>query len=260
MEEDRRRFNIKHFLIIIIVLLIALAAVISIRSFSFKKKYQPSTALAEALPRFRLIDMNDLGIKTDQDNDGINDQEDILLGAKKQLIVPAVNIFSEGIDEPNYYSGGDPPADLAISTDIIARAFLEAGFILKDLVYEDISSNFDKYPLRKNWGQTTCDSNIDYRRIQNLEIFFSRKALSLDIIFDENLPENLDSWFPGDIVFFDMNMDGFTDCVSIISGSTTRDGIPKIIYNYIEPGHTVEENIIKEKVVTGHYRYPNPQN
>lgn len=258
MEEDRRRFNIKHFLIIIIVLLIALAVVISIRGLSFKKKYQPSTALAEALPRFRLINMNDLGIITDKDNDGINDQEDILMGAKKQLNVPAANIFAEGTDEPNYYAGGDPPIDFAISTDIIARAFLDAGFILKDLVYEDISSNFDKYPLRKNWGQTICDSNIDYRRIQNLEIFFSRKALSLGIIFDESLSENLDSWFPGDIVFFDMSGDGFTDCVSIISDNTTRDGIPKIIYNYIEPGHTVEENIIKERAITGHYRYPGP--
>jgi len=240
------------------VLLIALAVVISIRNFSFKKKYQPSTALAEVLPRFRLIDMNDLEIRTDKDNDGINDQEDILLGVKKQLSVPAVNIFTEGIDETNYYAGGDPPADLATSTDIIARAFLEAGFILKDLVYEDISNNFNEYPLRKNWGQTTCDPNIDYRRIQNMEIFFSRNALSLDIIFDENLPENLDSWFPGDIVFFDMNRDGFTDCASIISDSTTRDGIPKIIYNYIEPGYTVEEDIIKERTVTGHYRYPDP--
>ncbi len=237
------------------MLLIALAVVISIRSFSFKKKYQPSTALAEVLPRFRLIDMNDLGIRTDQDNDGINDQEDIMLGAKKQLTIPAVNIFSEGIDETNYYAGGDPPADLAISTDIIARAFLEAGFILKDLVYEDISNNFNEYPLRKNWGQTTCDPNIDYRRIQNMEIFFSRNALSLGIIFDENL----DSWFPGDIVFFDMNRDGFTDCASIISDSTTRDGIPKIIYNYIEPGYTVEEDIIKERTVMGHYRYPGPE-
>lgn len=91
-----------------------------------------------------------------------------------------------------------------------------------------------------------------------MEIFFSRNALSLDIIFDENLPENLDSWFPGDIVFFDMNRDGFTDCASIISDSTTRDGIPKIIYNYIEPGYTVEEDIIKERTVTGHYRYPDP--
>jgi len=256
LEEDRRRFNIKHFLIIILVLIIALAVVVSIRGVSFKKEYEPSTALVESLPRFRLIDMNSLGITGDYDNDGINDQEDILLGAKKQLIHPAVNIFSKSDDEPNYYAGGDPPSDLAISTDIIARAFLEAGFILKDLVYEDIKNNFDKYPLRKNWGQTICDPNIDYRRIQNLEIFFNRNALSLGIIFNEKIPENLYSWFPGDIVFYDMNGDGFTDCVSIISDSTTRTGVPRIIYNYIEPGYTTEENIIKERVITGHYRYP----
>ena len=89
-------------------------------------------------------------------------------------------------------------------------------------------------------------------------MFFSRNALSLGITFDENLPENLDSWFPGDIVFFDMDGDGFTDCVSIISDSTTRNGTPKIIYNYTQPGHTVEKNIIKERAVTGHYRYPDP--
>ncbi len=257
MEEKKRLFNIKHFLIIILVLLIALAVVISIRGLSFRKEYPPPTALAGKLPRFRLIDMDSLGVNTDQDNDGINDQEDILMGAKKQLINPAVNIFTIE-DEPNYYTGGDPPPGLAISTDIIARAFTEAGFVLKDLVDEDISNNFDSYPLRKNWGQTYCDPNIDYRRIQNLEIFFGRNALAAGLYFDEKIPENLESWFPGDIVFFDMDDDGFTDCAAIISDSTTREGIPKIIYNYIQPGYTVEENILKEKKITGHYRYPNP--
>lgn len=255
MEEEKRLFNIKHFLIIILVLLISLAVVISIRGLSFKKDYQPPTGLARQLPRFRLIDMSSLGINTDRDNDGINDQEDILMGAKKQLINPAVNIFTTG-DEPNYYAGGDPPEDLAISTDIIARAFMEAGFMLKDLVNEDISNNFDSYPLRRNWGQTHCDPNIDYRRIQNLEIFFKRNALSAGIYFDENDPENLESWFPGDIVFFDMDGDGFTDCAAIISDSTTREGVPKIIYNYVQPGYTAEEDILKEKKITGHYRYP----
>lgn len=258
MEEDRRRFDIKHLLIIILVLVIALAIVISIRGFSFSKEYEPATALVDFLPRFRLIDMNALGITTDEDNDGINDQEDIVLGAKKQLIKPARNIFLEGDNEPNYYAGGNPPSDLAISTDIVARAFLEAGFILKALVDEDIGNNFDKYPLRKNWGQTTTDPNIDYRRIQNLEIFFSRNALSLGMLFNKNEAVNLESWYPGDIVFFDMDGDGFADCAAIISDTTTRDGVPKIIYNYIEPGYTVEEDILGEKAITGHYRFPAP--
>ena len=256
MEEDKRRFNIKHLLIIILVLVIALAVVISIRGFSFRKKYEPATAVADLLPRFRTIDMDSLGITTDADNDGINDQEDILLGAKKQLIDPARNIFLEGGGEPNYYAGGDPPSDLAISTDIIARAFLEAGFILKELVDEDISSNFDQYPLRINWGQTTTDPNIDYRRIQNLEIFFSRNALSLGTAFSKVDKEELESWYPGDLVFLDMDGNGFTDCAAIISDATTRDGVCKVIYNYVEPGYTVEQDILGNKTITGHYRYP----
>lgn len=256
MEEERRRFNIKHLLIIILVLVIALAVVISIRGFSFRKQYEPTTALADFLPRFRLIDMDALGINTDADNDGINDQEDIMMGAKKQLIKPATNIFTLESDEPNYYAGGDPPSDIAISTDIIARAFLEAGFILKEMVDEDISNNFDKYPLKKNWGQTSTDPNIDYRRIQNLEIFFIRNGLSLGTVFSKSDTENLESWYPGDVLFLDMDGDGFADCAAIISDNTTRDGVPKVIYNYIQPGYTVEKDILGKVMISGHYRYP----
>jgi len=258
LEESRKRFNIKHLLIIILVLVIALAAVISIRGFSFKKEYEPGPGLSRFLPRFRLIDMDSLGIETDEDNDGINDQEDILMGAKKQLASPAVNIFTLGGEEPNYYAGGDPPSDIAISTDIIARAFIEAGFILRELVDEDISNNFNEYPLRKNWGQTVSDPDIDYRRIQNLEIFFSRNAISLGTVFTGSDEVSLKSWYPGDILFFDMDRDGFTDCAAIISDYTTRNGIPKVIYNYIEPGHTVEQDILGQEEITGHYRYPSP--
>ena len=52
-----------------------------------------------------------------------------------------------------------------------------------------------------------------------------------------------------------MNKDGFTDNVGIITNNTTRNGTPKIIYNYIEPGYTVEENILENRIITGHYRF-----
>jgi uncharacterized protein YijF (DUF1287 family) len=182
-----------------------------------------------------------------------------MLGAKSQLVPPAKNIFFLEEEELNYYAGGDPPAEIAISTDIIARAMLDAGYVLMDLVYEDIASNFNQYPLREIWGQTVCDPNIDYRRIQNFEIFFKRNAISLSTVFNPLSEENLESWYPGDIILFDMDLDGFTDCAAILSDSTTRKGIPKVIYNYIEPGYTVEADILKEKVITGHYRFPDPQ-
>jgi len=253
LEKNKKRFNIKHLLIIILILLIIIAMIMSVKEISFKKEYKPPTALADELPRYRLIDMDNTGITGDKDNDGINDQKDILLGALKQLEKPARNIFLDE-SEINYYPGGDPPEDLAISTDIVARAFMEAGFDLRELVYEDIKENFNEYPLKKIWGQTVCDPDIDYRRIQNLEVFFKRNAKQMDVMFNVS-DRSLEQWLPGDIVFFDMDRDGYTDNVGIISDSTTRDGIPKVIYNYIDPGYTVEKNILKDNIITGHYRF-----
>lgn len=255
LEDNKKRFNIKHFLIIILILIIIMAIVISINEFSFKKEYRPATVLAEELPRFRLIDMDNTGITGDMDRDGINDQKDILEGARKQLEKPARNIILEE-NEPNYYRGGDPPEDLAISTDIIARAFMEAGFDLRELVYEDLKENFDRYPVKEIWGQTVCDPDIDYRRIQNLEVFFMRNAKHLDIVFKDSDISNLEKWIPGDVVFFDMSGDGYTDNAGIVSDSTTRDGVPRVIYNYIDPGYTVERDILREEIITGHYRFP----
>ncbi|MFZ3106229.1 MAG: DUF1287 domain-containing protein, partial [Candidatus Hydromicrobium sp.] len=204
MEKYRKRFNIKHLLIIILVLVIVIAVIISVNQFSFKKEYEPGTALADELPRYRLIDMDNTGITGDADNDGINNQKDIMLGAKGQLGNPAKNIFLEE-GETNYYQGGDPPEDLADCTDIIVRAFFEAGFDLRDLVYEDIKENFGQYPIKEIWNRSFCDPNIDYRRIQNLEIFFNRNAKVLDILFNASDEQNLNSWLPGDVVFFDMD-------------------------------------------------------
>jgi len=124
------------------------------------------------------------------------------------------------------------------------------------LINEDIKENFSEYPLQKLWNQRVPDIDIDYRRIQNMEVFFQRNALSLITSFKSTDAKNLEQWFPGDVVFFDMNKDGYTDNVGIISDSTTRNGTPKVIYNYIEPGYTTEENILESKIITGHYRYP----
>jgi uncharacterized protein YijF (DUF1287 family) len=256
METYNRKFNIKHFLIIIIILAIILAITLSISKFTFKKEYSPPTALAALLPRYRVINMDAISAKTDFDKDGISDQKDILRGAKAQLKNPAKNIFKDGNNETNYFNGGDPPAEIAICTDIIARAFREAGFDLSQLVNDDIAGNFGSYPLRINWGQTRPDKNIDYRRIQNMEIFFKRNSQSIVAVFDFSDIKNLEQWLPGDIVFFDMDRDGYTDNAGIVSDFTTRKGIPKIIYNYIDPGYTVERDILSASSVKGHYRYP----
>jgi uncharacterized protein YijF (DUF1287 family) len=76
------------------------------------------------------------------------------------------------------------------------------------------------------------------------------------INFDYADFDNLIQWLPGDVVFFDMNEAGYTDNVGIISDFTTRKGVPKVIYNYMDPGYTVEEDILGKTSITGHYRFP----
>ena len=245
------------FLIItLIILLVVFIVLLSTGNYEFKKTYEPPTALSEILPRFRLIDLDNLPVKTDKNRNSSNDSKDIVIGAKKQLEIGSKNIFIEGSGESNYYKGGDPPQDWAICTDIVARSFKEAGYDLREIINEDISENFDEYPLRKLWGQTRPDIDIDYRRIQNMEVFFKRKAQNLTRVFDPASSENLDSWLPGDVVFFDMDKNGFSDNAGIISDTTARNGSPKVIFNYIEPGYTVQDNILSKEAITGHYRYP----
>jgi len=243
-------------IIVLVILLIVFVVILSTGKFGFKKTYLPSTALSKILPRFRLIDLDELPVKTDRNHNGNNDSKDILIGAKKQLEIKAKNIFIKESNESNYYKGGDPPAEWALNTDIIARAFKEAGFDLRTLINEDITNNFKEYPVKAIWNQNVPDIDIDYRRIQNMEVFFIRNAASLTLKFDPANEENLNSWLPGDVVFFDMDKDGYSDNVGIVSDSTTRNGTPKIIYNYIDPGYTTEADILGSTKITGHYRYP----
>ena len=242
--------------VLLVILLIVFVVIVSTGNFNFKKAYRPSPALSKMLPRFRLIDVEKLSGTNDENRNGKADAVDVLNGAKKQLEIKSKNIFIEGSGQSNYYMEGDPPEEWALNTDIIARSFKEAGFDLRVLINTDINNNFDKYPLKAIWNQNQADIDIDYRRIQNMEVFFKRSAKNLNIRIDPASEENLNTWVPGDLVLLDMDRDGYTDNIGIISDSTARNGIPKVIYNYIDPGYTIEANILSSKIITGHYRYP----
>jgi len=41
--------------------------------------------------------------------------------------------------------------------------------------------NLSLYPSLKKWGIRTTDTNIDHRRVPNLEVFFERKGRALAV-------------------------------------------------------------------------------
>ncbi len=163
---------------------------------------------------FKKVEVPKISSVIDYDKDGIVDSEEFLLGARKD-VENRVKYVNE------YYEGGYPPDDKGVCTDVIWRAFKEAGYILRDMVNEDIKENRQDYP----WI-TGIDKNIDFRRVRNLEVFFDKYAT---LLTNEIIPgdvENLTEWQGGDIVIF-----GNYKHIAIISDKRNYKGVPYIIHN-----------------------------
>ncbi|MEG1705345.1 MAG: DUF1287 domain-containing protein [Clostridia bacterium] len=186
-------------------------------------------------------DFNISVIKSEKDcnNNGIDDYTDILLGAKK-----------DAENKPTYKSdsytiGGYPPDNIGVCTDVIWSAFKNAGYSLKDMIDNDISQNL---PLYTNISKP--DSNIDFRRVKNLKVFFQRHAQTLT----NNIYE-IDKWQPGDIVIFGKT---YTH-IGIISDKRNSKGVSYLLHNSGQPKREEDiiEFIINFNEITGHYRWTN---
>jgi uncharacterized protein YijF (DUF1287 family) len=78
------------------------------------------------------------------------------------------------------YPGGDVPRSTGVCADVVIRAARDAlGLDLQKLVHEDMLKDFDAYPARKAWGSRRPDSNIDHRRVMNLEAYWARAGARL---------------------------------------------------------------------------------
>ena len=72
------------------------------------------------------------------------------------------------------YPLGDVPRSTGICADVIVRACRDAlGLDLQALVHADMARNFRAYP--QSWGAAHPDSNIDHRRVLNLQTFWTRQ-------------------------------------------------------------------------------------
>ena len=180
------------------------------------------------------LGIHELSSPVDADGDGVDDWHDIMLGARDYI---ATNPHYKS----KYYAGGYPDDGYGVCTDVVWNAFRAAGYELKDLVDADIASHPERYD-----NITTPDPNIDFRRVRNLDRFFSANALVLTCDFDD--PEQ---WQPGDIVTF-----GSSSHIAICSDKRRADGIPWIIHHGNSIEDAVEADQIHRSEVTGHYRWP----
>lgn len=178
----------------------------------------------------------DFGIDTvlspvDFNENGADDYTDFLRGAKKDA-------QNHPRYDGSYYNGGYPPEDIGVCTDVVWRAFREAGYCLRDMVDADIAAHPYVYP-----HITKRDPNIDFRRVTNLRIFFSKYGQTLTTDVGE-----MEAWQPGDIVVF-----GNDQHIGIVSDKRNKDGQPYILHNGGQPVR--EEDYLPRAEVTGHYRF-----
>lgn len=141
------------------------------------------------------------------------------------------------------FPGGDLSPEIGVCTDVTVRA-LRYGLQL-DLqkeINEDATNDWKSYPM-KRWSAKKPDSNIDHRRVPNQEVWF--KKYWKDVTADE--------YMPGDVIIWDMNGDGWTDHIGIISDNKQNNNY-KVIHNFPDPGYVAEEDVIYEWKIAGVYR------
>lgn len=157
---------------------------------------------------------------------------------------------SKVIYDPTYFSipypHGDVPANKGVCTDVVIRAYRKMNIDLQKEVHEDMKANFSKYPSQKKWGLKKTDTNIDHRRVNNLEVFFTRKGIAKPIA---TTPED---YKPGDIVSW--KLDNGLPHIGIVVNRKSAEGKRYLMVHNIGGGQVMEDCLFAWKIV-GHYQY-----
>lgn len=153
--------------------------------------------------------------------------------------------------DPAYYNiaypNGDVPEGKGVCTDVVIRSYRALGIDLQQLVHEDMKQNFRIYP--QIWELKEPDTNIDHRRVPNLQRFFSRFGKEISSAESET---NANAFQYGDIVAWRLPH-GATHTGVVVPGPGDRRNEKWIVHN-IGSGPKWENKLFDYQVI-GHYRY-----
>lgn len=167
---------------------------------------------------------------------------------EEKLSNAAISIIDENVVyTPDYvslnYPNGDVPPKTGVCSDVVIRAYRKLGIDLQKEVHEDMKANFSKYPTK--WGLKKTDTNIDHRRVPNLEVFFERKGKKLEV------SNNPNDYKTGEIVTWMIN--GKLPHIGIVTHKKSIDGNPMIVHN-VGGGQVAEDCLFSWEIV-GHFKY-----
>ena len=165
----------------------------------------------------------------DKDQDGIDDQTDILNNAKNY-------IATKPKYKSKYYATGYPDDEYGVCTDVVAFSLLNAGYDIKELLNKDVLENQEEYNI------SIIDKNIDFRRVNNLLVYLKRNSITLT-----NDINDINNWQGGDIVVFPYH-------IGIVSDKRNKKGISLVIHHASTWQLHYEEDILKKQTIVGHFR------
>jgi uncharacterized protein YijF (DUF1287 family) len=142
------------------------------------------------------------------------------------------------------YPMGDVPADVGVCSDVVIRAYRAVGVDLQQRVHEDMQAAFAAYP--KAWGLPHPDTNIDHRRVPNLQTFFRRRGAALARSTDPA------GYQAGDLVTW--MLPGNLPHIGVVIDRRSDDRRRPLIVHNIGRGPEVEDALLRFPI-TGHYRY-----
>ncbi|MBI6404447.1 DUF1287 domain-containing protein [Proteus sp. PR00208] len=144
------------------------------------------------------------------------------------------------------YPMGDVPAYKGVCSDVIIRSYRGIDIDLQKLLHEDIKANFSAYPSKRMWGLNKPDTNIDHRRVPNLEVFFTRKGKVKPIT------KNAEDYVPGDIVSW--RLYNGRPHIGIVVNKKSGDNQRYLVMHNIGFGQVAEDVLFSWKI-TGHFTY-----
>jgi hypothetical protein len=143
------------------------------------------------------------------------------------------------------YPNGDVAPGKGAAADVIIRCYRKLGIDLQKELHEDIAQHFKRYP--QLWGALVPDTNIDHRRVANLQRFFERNGETLTASRDP-----LD-YRPGDIVIWSLT-NGEAHIGIVVPGLDHRLGEAWVVHNM--GGGVKWENVLFDYKIAAHFRYP----
>lgn len=168
-------------------------------------------------------------------------REKVIAGALVQTT------YTFGYD-PSYvkiaYPMGDVPRDRGVCSDVIVRAFREAGIDLQQEVHEDMKKQFSAYP--RKWRARGPDSNIDHRRVLNLMTYFERRGKA------QPVSGRSEDYLPGDVVAWDLGNN--LEHIGVVADVKSDSSRNLLVVHNVGLGARLEDVMFSWRVI-GHYRW-----